>query len=104
MLPKKNRVDKKIIKGLFSGKTCFIVSPSFNFKYIKSPTHRFSFIVAKSLDKTAVGRNSLKRIGFKSVEKYIPNLPFPVTGVFVFKKKKIENIDNEIKEILSKIN
>lgn len=108
MLPKKNRVDKKGIDLIFK-KGNFIVSPSFTFKFIlinNSPEPRISFIVPKSIAKLAVKRNLLRRKGYSALKKYIDQFPLGILGVFVFKKleEDVSKIDNEIKNILIKIN
>jgi len=109
MLPKKNRVDKKNIDLLFKeGK--FFSLPNFTFKYIlskdKNIEPRVSFITSKKVAKLAVKRNSLRRKGYSVLKKYIDQFPSGILGVFVFKKYQddISIIENEIKNILNKIN
>lgn len=106
MLPKKNRTDKKTVNNIFKqGK--FLNSPYFTFKFIKSPdVHRkISFIVPKSLSKLATRRNALRRKGYEAVKSHLPSLPRGIAGVFIFKKQEddISKIENEIKEIFSKL-
>ena len=124
MLPKKNRADTKAVKIIFKeGK--FIVSPTLLFRFIiKSAksigqtygnSHRsdlwadlpkISFIVPKSVAKLAVKRNLLRRRGYAALSKYLDQFPLGLVGVFVFKKyqEDILIIENEIKNILKKIN
>ncbi|MFA6077139.1 MAG: ribonuclease P protein component [Candidatus Paceibacterota bacterium] len=108
MLQKKHRADKKAIEKIFKeGK--FIVSPSLTFKYFKDQGNqevKISFIAPKSVVKLAVKRNSLRRLGYRVLEKYINQFPLGITGVFVFKKyqEDILILENEIKTILAKIN
>jgi len=120
MLPKKNRVNTKEVDKIFKeGK--YLVSSSFTFKYIQIPTgqtcvnsHRsdlwtepkISFIAPKSVAKLAVKRNLLRRRGYTALEKYIKQFPLGIMGVFVFKKYQDDLfiIENEIKNILTKIN
>jgi ribonuclease P protein component len=108
MLPKKNRVDKKSV-GLIFKKRSFIVSPSFTFKFILSNTHfqpRISFIAPKNIAKLAVKRNLLRRKGYSALEKHINQFPLGIMGVFVFKKveENVSKIEDEIKNILNKVN
>lgn len=108
MLKKQNRANKKEIDLLFKGGK-FLNSLNLTFKYIKNqkpaPT-RISFIAPKSIAKLAVKRNLLRRRGYRALEKQIGHFPLGVLGVFIFKKYQddILIIENEIKEIFSKIN
>ncbi len=107
MLPKRNRVNKKGIDLIFkTGK--LVISPSFTFKFIKTKFSavQISFIVPKSVAKFAVKRNLLRRLGYRTLRKYISQFPTGIMGVFVFKKYQdnILNLENEIKNIFSKIN
>ena len=107
MLPKKNRMDKKGIDLLFKeGKS--IVSPNLTFKFLitKLPVSRISFIAPRAVAKLAVKRNLLRRRGYSAFKKHISQFPLGITGVFVFKKYQddISVIENEIKNILDKIN
>jgi ribonuclease P protein component len=108
MLPKKNRVDKKGVDLIFK-KGRFVASSSFTFKFILTSSSfqpRISFITPKSISKLAVKRNLLRRKGYSALKKYINQFPFGVLGVFVFKKYQdnVLTIENEIKDILNKIN
>ncbi len=108
MLPKKNRADTKTIEKIFT-KGRFIVSPSLTFKFISNnndESPRISFIAPKSVAKLAVKRNLLRRVGYNALKKYISLFPAGVTGAFVFKtyQDNISTIENEIKDILHKIN
>ena len=117
MLPKKNRVDKKTVEKIFKeGK--FLNTPNLTFKFIlKQPSSvsRISFIVPKSISKLAVKRNLLRRRGYDALGKNLDQFPTGILGVFILKKYQaspiglrprddISIIENEIKNILSKIN
>ena len=120
MLPKKNRVGKKAIEEIFkSGK--FINSANLTLKYIGNlglGNPQVSFIVPKTVTKKAVIRNLLRRRGYFVLKKYLSRVPNGFSGVIIFNKKAveifggrknklknpIENLDNEIKTILNKIN
>lgn len=108
MLAKKNRGSKKDIDFIFKDGE-FIASPNLTFKFIlnnNSSIPRISFIVPKNVSKKAVNRNLLRRRGYAVLEKYIKQLPLGLIGVFIFKKYQddILIIENEIKNILNKIN
>ncbi|MEK7459718.1 MAG: ribonuclease P protein component [Patescibacteria group bacterium] len=105
MLPKINRVDRKQIQQIFKFGS-IIHSPNLTFRYLKDKNiknYKISFIVPKTVSKSAVQRNSLRRRGYIALEKNIHLLSFPIIGVFIFKKQNIENLENEIKNIIKKI-
>ncbi len=107
MLPKKNRMNKKGIDLLFKeGKSVFSPNLTFKFLITKLPVPRISFIAPKAVAKLAVKRNLLRRRGYNALEKYVNQFPIGLMGVFVFKKYQddISVIENEIKNILDKIN
>ena len=107
MLAKKNRADTKIVEQVFkTGK--FINSQFLTFKFKLNHTSsipRMSFLAPKSITKLAVNRNKLRRLGYQALKKHVDVFPLGIEGVFVFKKPldSIEDIENEIKNILSKI-
>ena len=107
MLPKKNRVNAKEVNKIFK-EGRFLVSPNLTFKYVKNQNQeiKISFIVPKSVAKLAVKRNLLRRRGYAALSKYLDQFPLGLVGVFVFKKyqEDILIIENEIKNILKKIN
>src|SRR3989344_1302948 len=107
MLPKKNRVDKRMVEKIFKeGK--FFNSPLLTFKFIladqNSPA-RISFIVPKTISKKAVERNHLRRSGYNALKIFMPALPPGLAGVFIFKKPvyAVADLEKEIKIILNKI-
>lgn len=107
MLPKKNRVDKKGVDLVFKqGK--FITSPHLTFKFIFTETGnpRISFIAPKSVAKLAVKRNMLRRRGYAALSKLLSRFPPGIMGAFIFKKAEddISKLEDEIKQILSKLN
>ncbi|MBP9748311.1 MAG: ribonuclease P protein component [Candidatus Pacebacteria bacterium] len=108
MLSKKNRADTKIVEKVFkTGK--FVNSRFLTFKYIQNKANlgpRISFLAPKSVAKGAVERNSLRRRGYRVLKSYINEFPKGVEGVLVYKKALITpiEVENEIKDILSKVN
>lgn len=117
MIPKKNRTSQKIVDLIFKqGK--FINSNNISLKfYINkgNPEIRVSFIVPKSVMKSATGRNMLRRRGYSILSKYLNTLPLGLNGSFVFGKNSKDlfglrgshkniaflNLENEIKQIIS---
>jgi ribonuclease P protein component len=107
MLPKKNRADKKAVERVFKeGK--IINSPFLTFRFVpvRDGSRRISVIAPKSVAKLAVKRNLLRRRGYDALKKYLPQFPAGIIGVLIFKKYQtdIMTIENEIKNILRKIN
>ena len=118
MLPKKNRADRKTVEKVFK-EGRFVNSPNLSFKYklIAGLSPTISFTAPKTACKRAVGRNLLRRRGYAVLKKCFDQLPSSLVGVFVFGKKSLEvfggkktksynpilNLENEIKNILSKI-
>lgn len=107
MLPKKNRADKKAIDKIFE-KGKFLNSTHLTFKFLILPGDKkqISFIVPKNIAKKAVERNKLRRIGYLVLEKNLKYFPAGISGTFVFKKRQADILilENEIKNILGKIN
>ncbi len=126
MLPKKNRADKKVIDTIFGSikpvlhKVGFISSKNITLKFVLNydqKPFRVSFVVPKSIAKSAVKRNLLKRRGYKAFSNTSLPLPLGFCGVFVFGKKSLDvfggkinksnnpihNLELEIKDILNKI-
>ncbi len=120
MLKKKNRVGRKTIEQIFKD-SIFINTDNLTFKFILNKNLNIpaiSFIVPKSVSKSAIKRNFLKRRGYIILKKYFNKLPSNITGVFIFGKKSLEhfsgrknknynpiqNLEHEIKNILDKIN
>ena len=107
MLPKKNRADKKAVEKIFK-KGLFIGSKNLNLKYILENTTtspQISFIVPKTVERKAVRRNYLRRRGYIILKKYFRDIPNGFSGAFIFKKTvPVLEIENEIKNLLNKIN
>ncbi len=119
MLSKQNRNNRKEIEQIFKSGS-FVNSPNLTFKFFKTKDNlkKISFITPKTVSKKAVARNLLRRRGDAVLKKYFKDFPVNLLGVFVFGKKSMEvfggrknksyspinNLENEIKNILNKIN
>ncbi len=106
MLPKKNRADTKAVEKIFKNSSV-LSSPHFTFRFLIAGGERqISFIAPKSVSKGAVERNYLRRLGYSALKKHLSASPAGITGVFIFKKYQddISILENEIKNILGKIN
>ena len=103
MLPKRNRADRKLVAFIFK-EGRFINSPSYSFKFIKigGKESRISVIVPKSVSKSAVKRNKLRRLGYSAIAKH----PSGLAGALIFKKYQdnLEILKDEAQNIFSKIN
>ncbi|MDQ3075758.1 MAG: ribonuclease P protein component [bacterium] len=103
MLLKKNRANKKDLDKVFK-KGFFLASTNLTFRYLKDKTTKISFVTPKTVSKSAVKRNGLRRKGYALLKKHLELLPSPITAAFVFKKSNTENLENEIKNLLTKAN
>lgn len=107
MLAKKNRANTKEVERIFKEGN-FLNSPNLTFRYFKNSSKetKISFIASKNIAKLAVKRNLLRRRGYSALGKNISQFPLGITGAFIFKKYQddISIIENEIKNILSKLN
>ena len=105
MISKKHRLNKDLFNKVFK-EGSVVNSPIFLFKFIKNPEKQgvFSFVTPKSVAKTAVKRNSLRRKGYNCLrEVKKPS----ILGVFIYKKGSIDVKKQEVREnidlIFSKI-
>lgn len=105
MLARKNRVDTPTFKKVLSeGKNHH--SKSFSLKFITSGTPlRFSAVVPKSVEKKAVGRNTLRRKIRTVLEGVVRKHPQKVLTGVVFAKKgakdlSFKEIEKEISELV----
>ncbi|MES2023461.1 MAG: ribonuclease P protein component [Patescibacteria group bacterium] len=114
MLPKKNRLDRKLVENIFKNGR-FLNSLNLSFKFLPQQSNtphpnpllikergqnantRISFITPKTASKKAVIRNLLRRRGYAVLKKYINHLPSGFTGAFVFGKKSVENFGGKKK-------
>ena len=103
MLSKKKRVTKDIFQTIL--KRGSIISGSFFlFRYTPYSTPAYAFVVSKKIAKTAVKRNSLRRVGYNILRKQELR---PVSGVFFYKKEALraepKEVENDIVSILKKL-
>lgn len=69
------------------------------------PVSRFTFVVPKSVDKRAVGRNRLKRLARESVRLALPTITPGWDAVFLVKNvfaDEFSAVDKRVREILQK--
>lgn len=106
MLLRKNRPDTKDIDHIWKDGR-FLNSTIFTFKYLKTENlvPKVAFIAPKSVCKGAIGRNTLRRKGYRALRTLLP-LPKGILGAFIFKKNEanFDKIQHEIKDLLHKIN
>lgn len=107
MLSKRNRASKKAVDLIFK-QGRFINSPNLTFKYILEndfSEKKISFIVPKSVAKSAVKRNSLRRRGYNVLKKHLISFPSGILGVFVFKKYQEDTaiLENEVIFVRNKL-
>ncbi len=107
MLPKRRRVTKKLLEQTLK-EGSVLHSPSFIFRFKKESPDKYShfaFIVPKTVSKSAVERNKMRRKGYNIVRKMSINKGY---GLFFYKKgsqkSTIEELNNEIKGLISKAN
>lgn len=110
MLPKNNRANRKDLEEVFK-KGSFLASSNLSFRYLKAQkglNFKISFISPKTTSKSAVKRNNLRRRGYRILQKNLHLIKKGITGAFVFGKKSLnistEDLENEIKTILNKVN
>lgn len=108
MLPKKSKVGTKEVERIFK-EGRFVGSSNLTFKYkLKggATAPKISFIVPKSVAKLAIQRNLLRRRGYSALKNSLILFPASLIGVFIFKKYQddVSILENEIKNVLNKIN
>lgn len=97
MLPKKKRVTKE--QFLIIMKKGGTLSTPLS-RYIAQNTPQYAFVAPKSVAKTAVERNRLRRQGYNSLRGFILK---PYAGIFFYKKEAKNATSLEVKEDISKI-
>ncbi len=102
MISKKHRVNKALFDQIFKGGSV-VHSPIFMFKYLKNLENKgfYSFVVPKTVAKSAVKRNSLRRKGYNMLRNI--GILGGVSGVFFYKKGTSGAQTQEIKESIELI-
>ncbi|OHA25866.1 MAG: ribonuclease P protein component [Candidatus Taylorbacteria bacterium RIFCSPHIGHO2_02_FULL_44_36] len=105
MLPKKQRVSRKLFEAVFRSATTFS-SPFFVLKIKKEEASRFAFSVSVKICPKAVDRNKLRRRGYAAARNLLPEIKIPTICLFIIKKgaEKLtfQKLQEEIKNILQK--
>lgn len=105
MLPKISRADRKTIEKIWKvGRS--ISTPLLSFKFIKIPSgKKISVIAPKGVAKTAVSRNSLRRQGYRQLQKFLPQFPAGIAGAVIFRsaKLKAESIAQDLETVLKRL-
>ena len=94
MLSKKKRVTKSTFLAIME-KGSIISGSFFVFRYIKQDFSQIAFVAPKKIAKTAVKRNSLRRIGYNIIRIYDLK---PCAGIFFFKKESLSIKTPELKK------
>ncbi len=93
MFPKKKRVTKDLFQVVMkNGK--MVHGSLFTLRYIPQNSPQFVFVAPKSVAKSAVSRNKLRRQGYNSLRAFA--LP-KITGLFFYKKGVFKPKTEEIK-------
>lgn len=108
MISRDRRIDKHLFREVFSRGN----SLPGTYVYAKvlpllGEKSRFAFSVPRSVAKSAVKRNTLRRKGYTCLESYINDIPDGYAVIFFFKKESRDPSPDElcidIKEISQKI-
>ncbi len=106
MLSKKHRISKGIFPSATKGRRYFYALFSITHKDATSGP-LFAVVVGKSVGKTAVLRNKVRRRFYESLHKYLTKIKNKGHYIFFVKKgaEKVtfKEIDSEIKNALTKI-
>lgn len=94
MLPKKNRLTKKIFQNIL--KDGRVVSTGLlRFHFIKSDDNQFAFVAPKNIFKNAIKRNKVRRMGY-NVLRFIKKEN--ISGIFFYKKQDKNITTKEVKD------
>lgn len=94
MLPKRKRVNKELFQNVLQKGEVFH-SSFFIFRYIRQKTPQYAFVVPKTVAKSAVLRNKLRRLGYNSLN--LTQIP-PLAAIFFYKKQAQKISQNQIKD------
>ena len=93
MTPKKTRVTKELFPTIMGGKA--LHGSIFTFRYIEQAKPQYSVVAPKSVAKSAVSRNKLRRQGYNAIRSFSPSSGL---GVFFYKKGNSKLEYKDIKE------
>ena len=106
MLPKKNKLNREAFDGVWKegGR---IHSPLFTFIYKKSAdVGHYSAVISKKVAKTAVLRNRLRRLIYKTID-FVGGRGKPISGVFILKPEakttSLENLSENISKTIKNL-
>ena len=103
MVSKKKRVTKDLFHVIMkTGRV--ISSPLFLFRYIPQKDVKVAFVASKSIAKSAVERNNMRRRGYNTIR----NIPLQnIACIFFYKKEakkaNFEEIKTEVENILKRV-
>ncbi|MBU1557625.1 ribonuclease P protein component [Patescibacteria group bacterium] len=110
MLPKKNRLNKKLFDETFR-KSRTYHSDSLYLKLSELEEKddiKFAFVVPTKTSKKAAERNKLRRQGYNTINKYLDDIKKGYVVIFFIKKdileKKYKDFEKEIVLLLKKAN
>lgn len=107
MTPKKNRGSAEDLKKVFKqGRSIAGTVLSFRFVQNPSPTPpKVSFVVPKTLTKSAVKRNTLRRRGYAALSSFLDQFPPGLVGAMVFRKGEAtkEEIQKDIVNVVKRL-
>ncbi len=97
MISKKHRVNKGLFDQIFK-QGQIIHAPIYVFKYLKNLENKgfYAFVVPKTVAKSAVKRNALRRKGYTHLREI--GIKSGISGVFFYKKGTSTAKTQEIKE------
>jgi ribonuclease P protein component len=102
MISSKQKVGRELFKSLLEKGRSFH-SENFSLRVAPLPSgglSKFSVVVPKRIEKTAVGRNVTKRLFYRAVGGLIPKvLPGLVCGIFLKKSVKKISFDALLSEV-----
>ena len=105
MLPKKQRVSRKLFEVVYRASGTFS-SPFFVLKVALAPESRFAFSVSVKICPEAVDRNKLRRRGYSAARNLLLQIKTPAIFLFIVRKGaeklNFKKLQEEIKNILQK--
>lgn len=106
MLPKRQRLSKRIIEEYLQKKGKRVKSPHFSVLYLKNKdTVDFSVgvSVSKKVSKSAVVRNTVRRRCYEAIRYVKVSVPKGTIALFSYVSKDIKTPLNELKEEMERV-